>query len=155
MEKLYEDVLSSKKSLLGNFSLMHFVGVDDILCQVKTTSMKMYLRARYSIMAEANFKGIFVKHIGYEQLRTYYQQYNVYSSIVKLSQMHELAHTKVLSEYQQRLASSSPGCEITDMNFKYFLYDFVVMVNFVDLKKFPESQYAIVDNLTFMYRIMP
>jgi hypothetical protein len=145
VSELYGRLYAFQFHAFENFSLMHFLNFESVLEIEKDLSFRIYRRYRYDLLADERFREVFLQYIDSQTLELFYFRYATYRSIVTLFKQPSQSQAEVLRAYQAQLFNHTQNLVVDGDNYKYFVYEFFVLVNFVNLRSHPNAGVYLVE----------
>ena len=153
--ELYKRVHSFRYHFLENFPLMHYLESENFIALEKELQFKVFTRLRYDVMNEERMHKVFVKYIDVNDMHMFYVKYNTYVSIVAAIKEENVSALTILRNFYNNLSASVLKYQIEEIHARYYVYDFLVLLNILNIDRNEDISETVFQILAFLEDRLP
>jgi hypothetical protein len=155
VSELYKRVHSFRYYYLENFPLMHYLDSENFISLEKELQFKIFTRLRYDVMNEERMNKVFVKYIDVNDMHMFYVKYNTYVSIVSAIKEEKVSALSILRNFYNNLSVAVLKYQIEEIHGRYYVYDFLVLLNILKIDKNEDITETVFQILAFLEDRLP
>lgn len=155
VSELYKRIHSFRYYYLENFPLMHYLDSENFISLEKELQFKIFTRLRYDVMNEERMNKVFVKYIDVNDMHMFYVKYNTYVSIVSAIKEENASALSILRNFYNNLSASVLKYQIEEIHARYYVYDFLVLLNILKIDRNEDITETVFQILAFLEDRLP